>query len=247
MASIPVALAVPTVLIVDDELLTRSLLRAGLEPIASVVEANDGEQALGILQGRTGTTIDLVLLDHVLPNCSGLEVLRVAKRFWPSIPIVLITGFSSEELAVEAFRAGASDYLKKPIALDTLTRTVVRLVKTRDTITAALVGHPNIRKALAFISDHFAEDITLKDAAREAGLSRYHFCRLFHRETGVTFLEYLYSFRVRQAKTLLADRYLRVTEVAYTVGFSDLSHFDRRFRRVVGRSPSEYRASLKIA
>jgi len=246
MAS-PSVVRFPTVLIVDDEMLTRSFLRVALEALARVVEAKDGEQALDILQGPTGTTIDLVLLDHVLPRFSGLELLRVAKRLWPSIPVVMITGFSSEELAVDALRAGASDYLKKPIALDALTSTVAHFVVSRGTNAAAPAGHPNIRKALTFINDHFAEEITLKDAAREAGLSRCHFCRLFRRETGVTFLSYLLSFRVRRAKALLADRYLRVTEVAYAAGFGDLSHFDRTFRRVVGRSPSEYRASLKTA
>jgi AraC-like DNA-binding protein len=61
----------------------------------------------------------------------------------------------------------------------------------------------------------------------------------------MTFLEYLRGVRVRRAKALLADRHLRITEVAYGVGFSDLSHFDRTFRKIVGLSPSEYRASLK--
>jgi len=246
MNSIPIGRYLPAVLIVDDEALIRSFLRSALETTARVIEAEDGEQALEILRVRTEATVDLVLVDHPLPKRSGLEVLQVTKRCWPWIPVVMITGFSSEDLVVEALRAGASDYLRKPIGRDALMQTVGNLVTAHGKTTLrASAGHPNIRRALTFIVDHFAEPIKLEDAAREACLSRYHFCRLFHHETGVTFLEYLHGFRVHRAKALLADRYVRITEVAYNVGFSDLSHFDRTFRKIVGRSPSEYRTFLK--
>jgi len=105
--------------------------------------------------------------------------------------------------------------------------------------------HPNIFRALVFMNNHFAENITLADVAREAGLSRFHFCRLFRQEAGVLFHEHLTRLRVQHAKTLLADRNRRISEVAYGVGFNDLSHFDRTFRKMVGRSPSEYRSSLQ--
>ena len=94
---------------------------------------------------------------------------------------------------------------------------------------------------------HFAEPISLSGVAREAGLSRFHFSRLFHHEIGTPSHEYLQDLRVSRAKALLANRYLRVSEVAYAVGFNDLSHFDRTFRKMVGRSPSEYRALLQCA
>jgi AraC-like DNA-binding protein len=71
--------------------------------------------------------------------------------------------------------------------------------------------------------------------------------RLFHHETGVPFHEHLHDLRVTQAKALLANRYRRVSEIAYAVGSNDLSHFDRTFRRMVGYSPSEYRRSMAMA
>jgi YesN/AraC family two-component response regulator len=247
----------PVVLIVDDEVLVRSFLRSALEGTAQVVEAEDGDQALAILQERAGSAVDLLLVDDLLPRRSGLEVLRLTRRNWPGIPVVILTGFGSEDLAVAALRAGASDYLRKPIAAEVL-RQVVATLTTASEASApgcvttsrrlgdgAPVAHPNIRRALAFSRAHFAEAITLTDVAREARLSRFHFCRLFHHEIGVPFHEYLHDLRVRRAKALLADRYLRVTEVAYAVGFNDLSHFDKTFRRRVGRSPTEYRASLQ--
>ena len=255
MKSVTVGRYVPGVLVVDDEPLVRSFMRDALAARARVVEAEDGEQAIEILHRRARDTIDLALVDHVLPKRSALEVLQVTKRNWPWLPVVLLTGFGSEELAVKAWRAGASDYLRKPIQLQVLLKVVAALTarpprepgsaKTAsDEIGDAPAIHPNVCRGLAFMREHFAEAITLTDVAREAGLSRFHFCRLFHHETGVPFRDYLHDLRVTRAKALLADRYLRVTEVAYVVGFSDLSHFDRTFRKMAGCSPSEYRRSL---
>jgi YesN/AraC family two-component response regulator len=249
----------PGVLVVEDEPLVRSFLRDALAPRARVLEAKDIEQAIEILQEHAHGHVHLVLADHVLPTRSGLELLQITKRSWPWLPVVILTAFGSEELAVQALRAGASDYLRKPIQLDALLQTVGTLVARSnrtfdserspdDRDARARAVHPNIQRALIFMRKHFARTITLTDVAREAGLSRFHFCRLFHHETGVRFHEYLHALRVTQAKELLAgDRYVRVSEVAYAVGFNDLSHFDRTFRKMVGHSPSQYRRSLRCA
>src|SRR5207245_11720750 len=97
MNSTTIGRYLPALLIVNDEALIRSFLRSALETTARVIEAEDGEQALEILRVRTEATVDLVLVDHPLPKRSGLEVLQVTKRCWPWIPVVMITGFSSED------------------------------------------------------------------------------------------------------------------------------------------------------
>lgn len=253
--------SLPTVLVVEDDALVRSFMRGALEGIAAVVEAPDGEHALQVLAQHGRSSFDLVLLDHILPKQSGLDVLRFMRLQWPWIPVVLFTGFGSEDLAIQALRAGARDYLRKPIAPDQLRRTVATLTAApasgpharpepimehgADAATpAAPPTHRGIRRALAFAAEHFTEAITLSDIAREASLSRFHFCRLFRQETGLRFREYLQHLRVRQARTLLADPSLTVTEVAYAAGFNDLSTFDKVFKRIVGAAPSEYRKAL---
>jgi YesN/AraC family two-component response regulator len=238
----------PGVLIVEDDPSVRSFLRTALEAEARVVDVEDGDRAMAVLRGRAGTYLDLVLADYRLPKRSGLDVLYATKRRWPWIPVVIITGFGSEELVVQAVRGGASDYLKKPIRLETLRRTVGALMNrnlmasvssTVHRVTPAV--HPGIRRALLFLHDHFADAITLTRLAREADLSKFHFCRLFHRETGMLLHDYLQELRVSRAKLLLADNYLTVTDVAYAVGFKGLSYFDKTFRKRVGRSPTHYR------
>ena len=246
------ARAIPGVLIAEDAPAVRSFLRAALEPQARVVEAHDGERAIEILRDRAGADLDLVVTDYRLPKRSGLEVLQAAKALRPSIPVIVITAFGSEELAVQVFRKGATDYLTKPIALEAFRRRASELLAARDGHGGAEANdpdarllHPRISRAIAHMHQHFTENLTLTGVAGEVGFSRFHFCRLFHRQTGVAFHDYLHQLRVARAKTLLVERDLSVTEVAYAVGFNDLSHFDKTFRRIAGGSPTQFRAAAR--
>jgi DNA-binding NtrC family response regulator len=121
----------------------RSFLRTALESTALVVEAQDVEEALQILKDRGPRTIDLMLLDYTLPGRSGLDLLKITTHDWPRIPVILMTAFGSEDLAVQAFRDGVKDYLKKPIALDSLMRTVTTALASTDTHRRH-VAEPNV-------------------------------------------------------------------------------------------------------
>lgn len=85
------------------------------------------------------------------------------------------------------------------------------------------------------------EDIDLDDAAGEAGLSPFHFLRLFSAALGVTPHQYLVRARLRHAGRLLAEEDRPVTDIAYLVGFGDLSNFVRTFHRAAGVSPAQFR------
>jgi len=95
-----------------------------------------------------------------------------------------------------------------------------------------------------FIEDHLASTLTLADVARAANTSTYYFCKLFKRETGLNFSEYVSQLRVEKAKSLLPNLNLRVSEIGYEVGFQSLTHFNRLFKRITGLSPTLYRARL---
>lgn len=102
-----------------------------------------------------------------------------------------------------------------------------------------------IQQAIDFIKDHYSEPITLADAASAASCCRAHFCKLFKQSLGISFLTYLYRIRIRRAVDLLVHSDTPVTNIAYEVGFNDLTNFERVFRALLRHSPSQYRQLAK--
>jgi AraC-like DNA-binding protein len=100
-------------------------------------------------------------------------------------------------------------------------------------------------EAALWLEENAAEPVRLEDAARHAGLSPFHFLRVFARVTGVTPHQYLVRLRLRRAAKLLADETRPVTEVALDCGFADLSNFVRTFGRAAGVSPKRFRRAAK--
>jgi AraC-like DNA-binding protein/ligand-binding sensor protein len=100
---------------------------------------------------------------------------------------------------------------------------------------------PMVRRAKAYIAGHHEDPIGLDDIARTMHVSTYYFCKIFKRATGLTFTDYLGRVRVEEAKHLLLNPHLRVSEIAYTVGFQSLTHFNRVFRELTGESPTRFR------
>lgn len=102
-----------------------------------------------------------------------------------------------------------------------------------------------IADAKDFINANLSNDkLSLEMVSSEIGLSSIYFCKLFHKEAGVTFNEYLNSQRIRLAKKMLAETNKKVFEVCYDAGYSDPKYFNRIFKRTVGITPLEYKKSL---
>ena len=102
----------------------------------------------------------------------------------------------------------------------------------------------NMARARRFIEKHQAEPISLGQVAQTANISRHYFCKMFKKATGISFIDYLSRLRVEKSKTLLLDPNSRISEAAFGCGFQSMTNFNRAFRRIVGRSPSHFRASL---
>ena len=103
---------------------------------------------------------------------------------------------------------------------------------------------PVITRAKRFIAENYENDLSLGDVAKACHTSPFYFCKLFKRETGVNFTEYVCNVRTDKAKNLLLNRNLRVSEIGYEVGFQSLTHFNRVFKAMVGQSPTKYRHCL---
>lgn len=117
------------ILIVEDEPFQREMLRDSLlQEGHRIQEAENGETALQILKRNS---FDLLLLDFRMHGMNGIEVLKAARQLCPDLEAILITAYGAIETAVEAMKAGASDYLTKPIDLDELSMSIARIAEHR--------------------------------------------------------------------------------------------------------------------
>ena len=112
-----------------------------------------------------------------------------------------------------------------------------------------MASAPNEPKAVAsaklYVDARVDQPITLEDVVRHVHVSRFHFCKIFKKATGMTLTEYVARTRVEKAKTMLADHSLRISEIVFASGFGSIPRFNSVFKRVAGMAPSEYRAALR--
>jgi AraC-like DNA-binding protein len=106
---------------------------------------------------------------------------------------------------------------------------------------------PVITRAKQYIQEHQAEDMSLSQVAKAVNISTFYFCKMFKKVTGINFTDYVSRVRIEKAKNLLLNPNLRVSEIAYEVGFQSLTHFNRVFKKVLGLSPTEYRGQFARA
>ena len=103
---------------------------------------------------------------------------------------------------------------------------------------------PVITRAKEFINEHQTEDLRLGQVAKAVHTSTFYFCKMFKKVTGINFTDYLSRVRIEKAKNLLLNPNLRVSEIAFEVGFQSLTHFNRVFKKILGQSPTAYRGQL---
>jgi AraC-like DNA-binding protein len=100
-----------------------------------------------------------------------------------------------------------------------------------------------IWKARKFIEEHSTEELSLRKVATAVNISRNHLSEKFKQITGINFVDYIARTRFEKASRLLHDVDLRISEIAFAVGFQSLSQFNRVFKKLSGKSPSAYRSA----
>jgi AraC-like DNA-binding protein len=103
---------------------------------------------------------------------------------------------------------------------------------------------PAITRAKEYILEHQADDLSLGQVAKAVNTSTFYFCKMFKKVTGINFTDYLSRVRIEKSKNLLLNPNLRISEIAFEVGFQSLTHFNRVFKKILGQSPTQYRAQL---
>ena len=199
------------------------------------------------------------------PDAPGIAALAHTRRVHPSLPVLMITGGHSQAVAIWALRIRVWDLLVKPVSSGELSQRLTALIEltrqpsrgsARDIrvpsqgseATAVPNGpgrHSRTHPAIAHVATHFDRKIALVDVAALCRLSPTQFCRVFRQEQGASFGQHLLRYRLEQACEGLAHSGALAKEVAYAVGFNDLSYFTWAFKRQLGLTPSEYRAGAR--
>lgn len=249
------------ILIVDDDPVLLDWYVENLSDAYRIVVVQTGRDAIERVKRKSD--IDLAVIDYRLPDMSGVETMKEIKDLAPSVPVIVSTAYGDEEVAVEIFRGGARDYLKKPFSISELTSKIDFYLALRHADkqrrkniileadaqagsgprppAVTLSQYRKVQLAVRFINDNYRTDVSLEDVAREARVSPAHFSRIFRKVMGFSYQEYLSTRRITKAQNLLRTSAMTAIEIALAVGFADATGFGRIFKKLTGRTPSEYR------
>ncbi|MBI9095215.1 MAG: response regulator [Sphaerochaeta sp.] len=251
-----------TVIIAEDEkheadYLQEFILENYRGQISLLSICNDGVTAI---QKATELYPDLMLLDIEMPRANGIAVAQEVKKFVPSCYFIILTAHATFSYAQEALTVGITDYLVKPYLDDDLKKainnvlhtiehsqnnTIASLVKKIADINSPNITHPIIRLANNYIEENYAEQISLETMAQDIGYSTSYVSKCLNRITGKNFNRLLLERRLLIATELLTQDAVTVSEVAYTVGFSDPNYFYKCFKGFFGISPKKYAKAIE--
>ena len=236
-------------LIADDEDTIRKgvlkYIQLHSDRFAKIYEAENGQEALDVILQHHP---DLILLDVQMPLKNGLEVMKEADKAGLHPVTIILSGYDEFKYAQQAIRYGAKEYLLKPVrAADILEclnqladeaygkETPVELAEEAD------AANRFVRAAIEYIGEHYTEDISLSDVADQVGISAGYLSTMFSQNMECKFVDYLNQVRIEHACTYLEQNFLKTYEIAYKVGFRDEKYFSKVFKKVIGKSPKEYR------
>ena len=171
--------------------------------------------------------------------------MKEIKNVAPSVLVLIVTAHGDEEEAVEAFRKGARNYLKKSFRKNILPGSGTPVQPGMPSSTITLSQYHKIQQAVRYINDNYRTDIRLDAVAKEAGMSPSHFSRIFRKVMSLSYQEYLNGCRIAKAKNLLRSSPRSITEIAISLGFADSTGFGRIFKKLTGQTPSAYRSTAR--
>lgn len=241
------------ILIVDDDKSICNALTLMLNQLKFNVDLS--------MAGRNGlekidnNKYDLIILDYNLPDIDGLGVLKEIRKTKKRLPVIFMTGYGSEKIAIHAFKLGIDDYFIKPYSFKKIAESVAEIldaVNEHETnyksklsepadINSDVESSPDVYRAVKYIKENYDSQTSLDKISKVAALSRSHFMYKFKEVMGTTFKEYLNQIRTMKAKEMLCRSELSISEITYAVGFSSLRQFERAFKKISGTSPTEYR------
>lgn len=250
-----------SILIADDERWVRASLRKMIErtelPFEVVREASHGLEVLDLLKQYH---IDVVITDICMPIMNGLQLAQSINEQNMNIDIIMVSGHDEFKYAQQAVKLGIKDYLLKPVMVEDmyaiLTKIEVELslkrlqeekanLLQRESQLLPIDECSTIDKVIAFIHKKIPGEVSLQETAAAVHLNSSYLSSLFKEQMKMKFIEYVMKLRMDEAKKLLVSTSLRISEIADRLEYNDIAYFSNTFKRICGKTPSEYRKEFK--
>ena len=243
--------------IVEDDYEIRNYLKVELLPYVRVDEFYNGKEAL---QHVLTHKPDLVLSDVMMPEMDGLTLCKKIKTN-PTInhiPVILLTAKTTDMDKAEGFEIGADAYVSKPFNIELLTKQILNLIENRRRVELKPLEEENnkklitteplkssdkklLEKILKLINENISSgDLNVDFLSKSVGMSRVHMYRKVKELTNQSTHDFIKTIRMKKASEMLSGQKINISEVAYALGFSNLSHFSNVFKDFYGISPKEY-------
>ncbi len=230
----------PKILIVDDNKEFVSEFKEFLEGY-DVVEALSANEALERI--KKPNDISLIFLDMRLPDMDGIELLKKVKKIQPNVKVIIITGYGSKEIVLEALHHKADDYVEKPLELANIRLLADKFLNvTKQNEVLDLDG--KIAKIENYVEANIFKKITLVDVANYLCLSPKYLSRVFFEKKKIRFTDLRLRIKISKAKELLRSGYL-VGQIADKLGYENTESFTRQFKKVAGVNPLEFKKNIK--
>lgn len=234
-------------LIADDEESIRNgirnYVRLHTDRIEQIYLAQNGQQALdAIIQYRP----QIMLLDIQMPVMNGIEVMKEASKAGILPRTIILSGYDDFKCAQQAIRYGVEEYVLKPCRSTEVMRLLNNLLdeilgEEQKEPVSEISGNVIVNQAVEYMREHYNEELTLVDVAEKVGISGGYLSTLFTQNLGAGFVETLNRIRIERACVYLEQNQMKTYEVAFKVGFRDEKYFSRIFKKVIGKTPSEYK------
>ena len=251
----------PRVLVVEDNADLRSYLHNSLKDIYQIYEASDGEQGL---IAALEEIPDLIISDLMMPKMDGLQLCEKLKNSEKTshIPLILLTAKADIETKIEGLHTGADDYMAKPFDARELKARIYNLIESRRNLQQKFSRQFSLSVSeiqVESLEDRFLKKVkgtievqigdstlSVETLAEEVAMSAVQLYRKLKALTGQTPNELIRNMRMDRAASLLRQHAGNVSEVAYQVGFNNLSYFAKCFKEKFDVTPSEFTNSFKI-
>lgn len=246
-------------LLVEDNEDILFTLKNILQRQYNILTASNGTTALNIIKDND---VDIIVSDVMMPEMDGLELCRIIKKDINTshIPILLLTAKNSVEDRIDCYDAGADGYISKPFEIKLLKSRINNFLinkqekqqefKSNVEINISTFNYPTIdeeflNRSIEIIENHLGDtNFDVDSFANQMSMSKSSLYRKIKTMTGLPPNEFIRNIRLKHACQKLRDKSITISEVAYSVGFTDPRYFSTCFKSEFGMTPSEYQKSM---